>query len=58
MEIGLSRGLGGRFRFRFGRGFFALDVGVATAAFFNFIVLLSHNSLLCEIDSFLYRFEI
>jgi hypothetical protein len=38
-----------------GRGFPALHIGFTTAAFLNFIMLLSHISLLCEIDSFVYR---
>ena len=52
---------GGGFGFGFGLGlgesFLALKVGFAAAAFLDFVMLLSHISLLCELDSVVYRDE-
>jgi hypothetical protein len=54
---GCGRGFGFRFRFGFRGRFFALQVGIAAAALLDFIVLLSHISLLYGIDSVVYRDE-
>ena len=58
LEIVLCERL--RFRrrlFRFCGGFFTFQIGVATPAFLDFVMLLSHISLLCGIDSVVYRDE-
>ena len=55
----LRLGGSGRFRlrFRFRVGFLAFQIGFAAETFLGFIVLLSHISLLCGIDSVVYRDE-
>jgi hypothetical protein len=39
--------------FQFGSGVLALEVTLAAFAFERFIILLSHNSLLCSLDAVL-----
>jgi hypothetical protein len=53
--LSFGRGLGLGLGLGFGRGFLAFHPGITAAAFLNFVMLLSHISLLCEIDSVLYR---
>jgi hypothetical protein len=48
---------GWRFGFGFGVGFFAFEVSLAATTFLDFVMLLSHISLLCGIDSVVYRDE-
>jgi hypothetical protein len=44
----VNDGAGSGLLFRLGRGFFPFDVGDAAFAFFDFIFLLAHMSLLCS----------
>jgi hypothetical protein len=54
-KLSRDSGFRGGLLLRFGRDFLAFDPGLAAFAFLGFVMLLSHISLLCGIDSVVYQ---